>query len=37
MSQGTFRYHRLAQLVMLAILAPQQAFAADADSDKQKQ
>jgi iron complex outermembrane receptor protein len=37
MSQGKFRYHKLAQLVMLAVLAPQQAFAAAADSDKQKQ
>lgn len=37
MSQGTFRYHKLAQLVMLAALAPQQAFAADAGSDKPKQ
>ena len=37
MSKGTFRYHKLAQLVMLAVLTPQQAFAASADSDKQKQ
>lgn len=37
MSKGTFRYHKLAQLVMLAVLTPQQAFAAAADSNKQKQ